>query len=160
VKPLHYWDYWCWLAGAKKLVVIKHHWSETLWEMFFWEHKEAVFQRLPRLYFTLWLDLVKCKTHTGCTGFEDMKRLWRGAEAWHCERPWKVIGEGAASVVIDGLGLKGSHKGVEAWHHEESLWEAIGEASLQWKAAVFWRCQYHDMATKNSSSGGVQAVGA
>jgi hypothetical protein len=41
------------------------------------------------------------------------------AEAWHCERPWKAIGEGAASVAIDGLGLKGSCKG--AWHHEESL---------------------------------------
>jgi hypothetical protein len=36
-------------------------------------------------------------------------------------RPWKTIGEGAASVVIDGPGLKGSCTGVEAWHHEESL---------------------------------------
>jgi hypothetical protein len=24
--------------------------------------------------------------------------------------------------------LKGSHKGVETWHHEESLCEAMGEA--------------------------------
>ena len=50
-----------------------------------------------------------CKTHPGT------------AEAWHCEKPWKTIGEGATSVGIDGPGLKGSCKGVEAWHHEESL---------------------------------------
>ena len=30
------------------------------------------------------------------------------AEALHCERPWKAIGEVAASVAIDGPGLKGS----------------------------------------------------
>jgi hypothetical protein len=29
-------------------------------------------------------------------------------EARHCERPWKAIGEGAASVAIDSPGLKGS----------------------------------------------------
>ena len=42
-------------------------------------------------------------------------------ETRHCERPRKDIGEGAASVAINGPGLKGSCKGVEAWHHEESL---------------------------------------
>jgi hypothetical protein len=36
------------------------------------------------------------------------------AEAQHCERPRKANGEGAASVAIDGSGLKGSCKGVEA----------------------------------------------
>jgi hypothetical protein len=48
-----------------------------------------------------------------------VKILWfwlAGAEG-----PWKAIGEGAASVAIDGPGLKGSCKGIEAWHHEESL---------------------------------------
>jgi hypothetical protein len=35
-----------------------------------------------------------------------MKDSRRAAEAWHCERPWKVIGEGTASVAIDGPGLK------------------------------------------------------
>lgn len=30
-------------------------------------------------------------------------------------------GEGAASAAVDGSALKGSHKGVEAWHHDESL---------------------------------------
>jgi hypothetical protein len=33
----------------------------------------------------------------------------------------KAIGEGADSVVIDSPGLKGLCKGVEVWHHEESL---------------------------------------
>jgi hypothetical protein len=50
-----------------------------------------------------------------------MKESRREAKAQLCERPWKAIGEGAASVAIDGLGLKGSCKVVEAWHHEESL---------------------------------------
>ena len=46
---------------------------------------------------------------------------WRVAEAWHCERPWKAIGESAALIAVDAPGLKRSYKGVEAWHHEESL---------------------------------------
>ena len=55
-----------------------------------------------------------CKNHPGVTGFEGMKGSRRAAEAGHCERPWKAIGEGAASVAIDGPELKGSCKGVEA----------------------------------------------
>ena len=54
------------------------------------------------------LDLVMCKSHPGGTGFEGMKRSCRAAEARHCERPWKAISEGAASVEIEGPGLKGS----------------------------------------------------
>jgi hypothetical protein len=65
--------------------------------------------------------VVTCKSYTGGTGFESMKGSHRAAEARHCERPWKVIGEGTAWVAINGPGLKGSCKGVEAWHHEESL---------------------------------------
>ena len=38
-----------------------------------------------------------------------------------CERSGKAIGEGVASVAVDGPGLKGSDKGDEAWHREESL---------------------------------------
>jgi hypothetical protein len=49
-----------------------------------------------------------CKSHPGSTGFEGMKGLHRAAEAWHCERAWKAIGECAASVEVDGPGLKGS----------------------------------------------------
>ena len=48
-----------------------------------------------------------CKSYPGGTGFEGMKGSRRTAEARHCERPWKAIGEGAASVAIDGPGLKG-----------------------------------------------------
>ena len=50
-----------------------------------------------------------------------MKGSRRAPEVWHCERPWKAIGVDAASVSIDDPGLKGSCKGVEAWHNEESL---------------------------------------
>ena len=53
------------------------------------------------------------KNHSGSTGFEGMKRSCRAAEAQHSERPWKAIGEGAASVAIDGPGLKGSCSGLE-----------------------------------------------
>ena len=49
-----------------------------------------------------------CKSYPGGTGFEGMKGSCRAAEAQHCERPWKANGEGAASVAIDGPGLKGS----------------------------------------------------
>jgi hypothetical protein len=42
-------------------------------------------------------------------------------DAWHCERPGEAIGEGAASVAVEGPGLKGSCREVEAWHHEKSL---------------------------------------
>jgi hypothetical protein len=73
------------------------------------------------LYLVLWLDLVICKSYPGGTGFEGKKGSQRADDARHCERPWKAIGEDATSVTIDGPGLKGSFKGVEAWHHEESL---------------------------------------
>jgi hypothetical protein len=62
-----------------------------------------------------------CKSHSGGAGFEGMKGSCRAAEARHCVGPWKAIGEGAASVAIDRSGLKESCKGVEAWHHEDSL---------------------------------------
>ena len=78
-------------------------------------------------------DLIICKGHTGCTGFEGMKGSLRAAEAQHYERPWKAIGESAASVATDSLGR--GH-------------------------AVFWRFQYYEMTTKKSSSTGVQAAGA
>jgi hypothetical protein len=62
-----------------------------------------------------------CKSHPSGTGFEGMKRSWKAADVWHCERQWKAIGEGTASVAVGSLELKGSCKGVEAWQHEESL---------------------------------------
>jgi hypothetical protein len=42
------------------------------------------------------------------------QRGHEAAEAWHCERPEKATGEGAASVAVDSPGLKGSYKEVEA----------------------------------------------
>jgi hypothetical protein len=53
---------------------------------------------------------VMYKSHSSGTCFEGKKGSWRAAEAWHCERPCKAIGEGAASVAIDGPGQKGSCK--------------------------------------------------
>ena len=87
----------------------------------FSEITEAVFQRQPKLYLVLWLDLVMYKSHLCGTGFEGMKGSCRAAEAQHSERSQKAIGEDAASAAIDVPGQKGSCKGVESWHHEESL---------------------------------------
>jgi hypothetical protein len=39
-----------------------------------------------------------------------------------------MTGEDTASVEVDGPGLKGSCKEVEAWHHKESPQEVIDEA--------------------------------
>ena len=72
-----------------------------------------MFQRYPRFYFVLHWDLVMCKNHPGGTGFEGMKGSCRAVEARQCERPWKASGEGAASVAIDGPGLKVSCSGLE-----------------------------------------------
>ena len=52
-----------------------------------------------------------CKNHPSGTGFEGMKGLCGAAEARHCERPRKAIGEGVASVAIDGPGLEGVTQG-------------------------------------------------
>ena len=54
----------------------------------------------------LQLNLVMCENHLDSTGFEGMKESWRAAEAWHCERPEKAIGESAATVAIDSPGLE------------------------------------------------------
>ena len=51
---------------------------------------------MAKVVLLLQQDLVMCKGSR------------RAAEAQHCERPWKAMGEGAASVAIDGPGLKGS----------------------------------------------------
>ena len=62
----------------------------------------------------LQLYLLICKNNPGSTAFEDMRESWRAAEAWHCERPGKAIGESEASVAVDVLGPKGSCKEVAA----------------------------------------------
>ena len=66
-------------------------------------------------------DLVMCKTHPDGIGFKNMKGSQREAEAWHCERPGKAMGKGAAPMTAEGPRLKGSCREVEAWLHEESL---------------------------------------
>ena len=43
-----------------------------------------------------------------------MKGSWRAAVAWHCERPGKAIGEGAAPFAVDNPGLKKSCREAEA----------------------------------------------
>ena len=60
---------------------------------------------MAKVVLLLQRDLVICKGHPGGTGFEGMKGSHKAAEAWHCERLWKAIGEGAASVAIDRPGL-------------------------------------------------------
>ena len=65
------------------------------------------------------------------TSFEGMKGSWRGAEAWQCGRPGETIGKGAASVAVEGPGLQGSCREVEAWYREESSWEAVGDSAAQ-----------------------------
>ena len=72
-----------------------------------------------------------CKSHPGGTGFDGMAESWRTAEAWLRERLGEAIGEGASSLVVEGLDLKGSCREAEAWHHEESLGEATGEDTAQ-----------------------------
>lgn len=49
-----------------------------------------------------------CMSLSGSTGFKGMEGSWRAAEAGHCERSEEAIGEGAASVAAETLGLKGS----------------------------------------------------
>ena len=68
---------------------------------------------MTKVVLLLQRDLVICKGHPDGTGFEGMKRPRKAAEAWHCERPWKAIGEGVASVAIEGPGLKGSRSVLE-----------------------------------------------
>ena len=63
----------------------------------------------------LQLDLIICKNFPDGIGFEGMEGSWRTAEAWHCERPEKVLGEGATSVTVDGSGLKEYCKDIEAY---------------------------------------------
>ena len=69
----------------------------------------------------LQLYLVICKSPPSGPGFEGIKGSCKAAEAWHCERPRKAIGESAASVAGDNPELKGSCKEVGVWHHKESL---------------------------------------
>ena len=91
----------------------------------FSESRKKLFQRQPRLYPLLQLVLAVCKNHQGSTGFEGMRWSTITAEACHSGRPREAIGEGAASVAVNGPVLKELCKEVETWHRKGSLWEAI-----------------------------------
>jgi hypothetical protein len=43
-----------------------------------------------------------------------LKHEGAAPDAWHYERPGEAIGEGAASVAVEGPGLKGSYREIEA----------------------------------------------
>jgi hypothetical protein len=74
----------------------------------FSEAQRGCVPEIAKVVLLLHRDLVMCKGHPGVTGFEVMKGSRRASEARHCERPWKAIGKGAASIAIDGPGLKRS----------------------------------------------------
>ena len=70
-------------------------------------------------------DLVIYKSPPSGTGFEGIKGSCRTAEAWHCERPRKAIGERTASVAVDSPGLRVHAKKLE--------FGIIKRALLHWK---------------------------
>lgn len=87
----------------------QHHWVEIFWYVSSDQHKEA------KLYVphSCWqLNLVLWKSLSGGNGFKGMKESWSTAEAWHYERPEKLLVMVAASVV-EVLGLKGSWEEAE-----------------------------------------------
>jgi hypothetical protein len=94
-----------------------------------------------------------CKSHPGGTGFESMKESRRTAEARHYERPWKAIGEGAASVVIDGPGLKESCSVLEM----PVPWDDHQEQQ-QWSTGI-WSLEDDTGATKGMAGEVTQALG-
>jgi hypothetical protein len=97
------------------------------------------------LYLVLWLDLVMCKSYPGGTGFEVMKGSRRATEARHCERPWKAIGEGAASVAID---VPVFWRCQYHDHQEEQ----------QWSTGI-WSLEEKLFATKGMAGEVIQALG-
>jgi hypothetical protein len=82
-------------------------------EKCFLKAKRGCVPEIAKEVLLLQQDLVICKGHPGGTGFERIKGSHRAAEARHCERPWKAIGEVAASVAIHGPILKGSCSDLE-----------------------------------------------
>ena len=82
-----------------------------------------------------------------------MKGLCRAAEAQHCERPWKAIGEGVASVAIDGPGLKGSCSILEMPVPRDDHQE-----QQQWSTGI-WSLEDNECATKGMAGEVTQALG-
>ena len=103
----------------------------------------------------LCLDLVKCKSHSGGTGFEGMKGSWRAAEAWNCERPGKAIGEGASVVV--GSELKGSCKKLRLGTMKRNYERLLVKPSCSERSQCA-RDASTISATKSNSSSGVEST--
>jgi hypothetical protein len=108
---------------------------------------------IAKVVFLLQQDLVMCKGHPGGTGFEGMKGSRRAAEARHCERPWKAIGEGTASVAIDSPGLKGSCSVLEMPVPRDDHQE-----QQKWRTSI-WSLEDDACATKGMAGEVTQALG-
>lgn len=48
---------------------------------------------------------------------QDLKGSWRTSEACYCEKPGEAFGEAVASVGVENVGLNGSCRKAEDWHH-------------------------------------------
>jgi hypothetical protein len=139
------------LAGAKKLAVTKKKRQVLLkWNLrgsVFWEHKEVVFQRWPRLYL---VDLVMCKNHPGSAGFEGMKLGEQLSLAtvqlhwWRCSLScsWWPRTEGVTQ----------RSWGLAPWREtiRDYWWSLVAAEDPK-----YFKCQCHGMITKNSSGSGV-----
>ena len=110
---------------------------------------------MAKVVLLLQRDLVMCKGHPGGTGFEGMKGSRKAAEARHCERPWKAIGEGAASVAIEGPGLKGSCSVLEMPVPRDDHQE---QQQQQWSTGI-WSLEDDECATKGLAGEVTQALG-
>ena len=106
-----------------------------------------------------------------------MKSSWG---SWHSERPWKAIGEGAASVAIDGPGFEGvmhRSRGLSPWREPmRGYWWSlitVGDSSVlempvpcddheepqqQWSTGS-WSLEDKLCATKGRAGEVTQALG-
>ena len=66
--------------------------------------------------------------------------------------PGKAISKGAASVIVDGPGVKGYAKKVSCGTIKRACGRLFGEAWLPEKSSEYWRCLYHGITIKNSSN--------
>lgn len=90
-----------------------------------------------------------------------MKVWLRTAETWHYASPGKAIGEGVALVVVEGPGLMGSGKDVEAWLHGRAYERLLVKVQLSYRRGPhILELSVLSMATKNSSHSEVESAGA
>lgn len=57
-------------------------------------------------------------------------RSGTAAEAWHCESPGMVTGEGEDFMAVEVSKLKGSGREVETWHNDEIPREITGKSAV------------------------------